>query len=397
MRPFMPMLVESPIFMRTAAYVAVLLAFALPMVAQAKPAKPAKSVGAAAAKTVADSRHTGLVAAAAKGDDEAQHQLGQAYRDGHGVKADGAAALVWFGLAAANGNPRAATDAARMLEAGQGVARDMERAGQFWLRAARLGDTVARAHWEALLLDGKIKSLGGLQGTAWIADLAGNGNLRAAMILAEAFEHGYGVARNADEAGGWYRLAAQIHADPEARFRLGRLLLSLPAAWRQPDGEEWNPKEAERRNRAFGAVWLAAKPTDGADKALQLRPGMVEGGDWLEMAARAGHAEAQYTLGMALTGGIELPLDMSTGIGWLEAAAAHGHAEAMVALGDLANKGQGFFAKDPVRAYVLYDLAAAQGEEGAAEARDGVAKTLSQKQVQRARQLVQDLRDVAGM
>lgn len=398
MRPH-PLIRRKFAVMRIVRAAAVLLAFGMPLAATAaEPAKASKPVAgkpvATAVKSAAETHHAALIAAAGRGDGDAQYQLGLAYRDGHGMKADAAAALGWFGLAGINGNVAGAIEAAKAFEAGRGARRDITQAGRWWYRAAQLGDAAARERWLALFLDGKLPSIGGAAGIGWLAERAGHGDVRSVMALAEAYEKGQGIAPNPTEAEAWYRLAAQIHADTEARFRLGRLLRAQSAAWRVPETEDWNPKESERRGRPFGAVWLTAKPADAEDKAAQMRPGLLEGEYWLEAAAHEGHAEAQYVLGQAMTGGVDLPLDMVGGIGWLEAAAAQNHAEAMMALADFVAKGQGVPGKDPVRAYVLYDLAAQQGEDGAGAAREAVAKTLNQKQAARARQLVQDLRDL---
>ncbi len=386
--------------MRLFALVIVSLVLAMPLPVRAETAKAPPRKAASVAKpgpAAAESRHSGLAAAAARGDAEAQYQLALAYRDGHGVKADAKMALAWFTLAGANGSALAAIEAARAFEAGRGATRGLTEAGQWWYRAAQLGDVSARNRWLELFLSGRIVSVGGVAGADWVADTAGRGNVRAAMALAEAYDKGLGVAPNPSAAEGWYRLAALLHADIDARYRLGRMLLAGGAVWRVPGDEEWNPKEAERRGRPFGAVWSAAKPAGvDDDKVVQLRPGIVEGERWLDSAARQGHADAQYALGMAMVGGIELPLDMASGISWLEAAAAQNHPDAMMALADFAAKGQGFFAKDPIRAFVMYDFAAQLGEDGAAEARDALARTLNQKQAARAHQVAQEIRELTG-
>ena len=386
--------------MRTAAFVAALLAFGMPLASQAATTKATapKHSRHTHAKPVAVSHFATLTAAAAKGDALAQYELGLAYRDGHEAKADATMALSWFELAATNGNALAAIEAAQAHQDGRGVAADPAVAGQWWYRAAVLGDAAARDQWTSLLLSGKIASIGGDAGLKWIAAKASAGDLTAIMILAEAYDNGTGIAPDRAQAEKWYRLALVLHDSLDAEFRLGRLLLGLPAAWRVPGDEEWSPNEADRKaNRPFGAVWFASKPTENEDKAIQLRPGIVEGERLLEAAARRGHAEAQYALGMALVGGMELPFDMATGIGWLEAAAAQGLPEAMMALAGYAANGQGFFAKDPIRAYVMYDLAAASGEGDAKSAREAIGKTLTQRQLGRARQIIQDLRETQGL
>lgn len=385
--------------MRIAALVAALIAFGLPFAAQAATGKPAKAKPPAkAAKPATESPLSLLTTAAMRGEAEAQHQLGLAYRDGaHGAKADLNAALSWFGLAAANGSAAAALDAVVAVERRPAANRDMAALGLWLYRAAALGDAAARTRWVELVLAGEVASLGGGQGVEWLAAAAVAGDPRAPLILAEAFEKGSGVAVNPDATEGWLRFAVVLHGDEEAQYRLGRMLLARRGAWRMPTEEEWNLKEAERKAVPFGAILFDAKPVGPEEKLSQIRPGMVEGERRLEAAARRGHAEAQYHLGLALTGGIELPMDMRAGIIWLEAAAAQGHPEATMALAAHAVQGDSLFTKDPVRAYVLYDLAASAGEDGAAAARDAVAKTLNPRQSARARQIVQGFRDLQGL
>ena len=390
--------------MRTAALVAALLAALVPLTAMAEPA--AKPAGKAQVKAqvkvktapVADTRHTSLLAAALRGEPDAQYHLGLAYRDGaHGIKPDAQAALVWFTLAGADGSLPASIEAAKAFEAGRGVKRDLNTAGNWWYRAGVLGDKAARNRWAELFVDGGVRSIGGRDGVEWLSEVALQGNLKAIMALGEALERGAGIAPDPAGAEGWYRLAALLYGDFEARYRLGRMMLARPASWRVPADEEWNAKDADRKSHPFGAVWYAAKPGNSDDRAVQLLSGIVEGEYWLRSAARHGHVEAQYLLGSMLVAGFDLPLNLVEGISWLEAASIQGHSEALMALGDLAAKGQGFFGKDPVRAFVMFDLAAGQGEEGAAAARDAVAKTMNQRQAGRARQLVQDLRELNGL
>lgn len=378
-----------------AASAAALLVLSLMPVPAAQAAKkPAKPAAAAV-----ESRNAALAAAAAAGDKEAQYQMGVALRDGtHGLKHDAAAALAWFTLAGAEGHAGAAVEAAKAFEAGKGARRDLTSAANWWYQAGLLGDMESRSRWIALVIQGEVHGIASREGLQWLTDAAQAGDPKAVMALADVLEHGLAGAADPVRAEDWYRLAALLYGDVEARYRLGRLLLALPSAWRRPAEEEWNPKEAERNSHPLGAVWYATKPPDAEDgKAVQLRPGIAEGERWLRSAARRGHAEAQYLLGTLKVAGLELPLDMVEGIRWLEAAAVQGHPEALLELGELAAKGQGFFAKDPVRAWVMFDLAAAQGEESAKTAREAVAKTMSQKQAAAARRLAQDLRDLNGL
>ncbi|MGH8119360.1 MAG: tetratricopeptide repeat protein [Gammaproteobacteria bacterium] len=69
--------------------------------------------------------------------------------------------------------------------------------------------------------------------------------------------------------------------------------------------------------------------------------------------------------------------------------AGQGDADAQFILGDMHLQGQGVV-KDNVRAYKWYDIAAKNGAQGAAEARDTLAKTMSADDVKKAQQLAQE-------
>lgn len=365
--------------MRIAAAAALLaILFASPALAQkSRPAKaPAIST---------------LLQQATGGDAAAQYQLAQAYRDGKRVKRNAQTATEWFAFAAANGQVGAATDLAQMFERGQGVKRDTKQAALWWFRAGMLGDEAARKRFVDMFLAGETDDIGGPTGAAWLEAAANGGNERALLALGQAYERGSGIPADPQSARHWYEQAA-FAGDAEAMFRLGSMLLHAPGSWRlvyvDPEREAKNTdRDVYYSNRA-----VAAK-AGGQDRVPDpMRPGMVEGEQWLRQAARQGHAEAQYTLGMAFLNGFDLPFDMAEAVHWLSAAAFGGHAEAFMQLAELAAKGQGFGAKDPIRAWASYDLAATRGIKGADEARDRIAKSMNQRQLSRARQVAQDMR-----
>jgi len=363
--------------MRIAACAVALIALTLPLAATAGPGKTA-------GETV-----RGTTASTARGEAEALYQAGLAARKRRGADSS-RQAYVWFGLAAAQGSAAAAIEAAKASESGTGVPRSPERAGQWWYRAAQLGDMAARQRWAEMFVSGQIRSVGGIEGVSWIGDLARRGHPRAAIALATAYAAGNGIAPDSAQAEAWYRRAALLQGDAEARFHLGRLLLARPAAWRVPDDEDWTAKDAERHGRPLGPVWYPTRPAEAGDKAVHLRPGMDEGARWLTLAAEAGDADAQYWLGKTLAEGSELAMDQPGAVRWLQAASTQRHPAASMLLAEMAARGEGFPAKDPVRAYVLYDRAAALGQPGAAEARDALGKSLG-RQLSRARQIAEDL------
>lgn len=332
-----------------------------------------------------------LAQLAAAGEPEAQYQLAQAYRDGKGMKKNPAEAAAWFAIAAGNGEKGAAVELAQLYEQGAGIPRDLTQAALWWFRAGVQGDDEAKARFLALFLAGETEDMGGATGAGWLEAVAATGRIDAMLALGQAFELGEGIPTDLGKARQWYQQAA-FAGDAEAKFRLGRMLLGEPGAWRliykDPEREA---KNAERGK--YYASRAAAEQAGGDERSPDIvRPGMIEAEIWLREAARQGHAEAQYTLGMAALGGMDLPFDLSEALHWLSAAAWNGNADAQMQLADLAAKGQGFGAKDPIRAWVAYDLAASQGIKPAEDARDRLAKAMNPRQLSRARQVAQDLR-----
>lgn len=332
-----------------------------------------------------------LAQLAAQGEPEAQYRLAQAYRYGKGFKRDMAEAMSWFALAASNGQKAAAIDLARLYEQGAGVKRDLALAALWWFRAGMAGDEAAKARFIALFLNGDTADVGGAVGISWLEALAQDGRTDAILALGQAYEQGLGIPADPDKARRWYLLAA-VGGDTEAKFRLGRMLLSAPGAWRLVYAEPEREAKNTERDKFYASRATAAQLGGDERQPDPVRPGMIEGEQWLREAAQLGHPEAQYTLGMAFLGGMDLPFDIFEALRWLSAASFNGHGEALMQLADLAAKGQGFGGKDPIRAWVSYDLAASEGIKPAEDARDRVGKTMSQRQLARARQVAQDLR-----
>ena len=81
------------------------------------------------------------------GDAGAQLQLGLAYRDGrYGLTVDNKTELYWLQKSAAGGNAYAEDAIGSAYSLGQGTARDMKQAEQWWRKAMQDGDRDARMH-----------------------------------------------------------------------------------------------------------------------------------------------------------------------------------------------------------------------------------------------------------
>lgn len=376
--------------MRIAVIAAVLASLAAgPALAQGKPAdKPARST----TKTTAPAKPN-LLQLASDGDVAAQFELGMSYLKGaKGIKKNPTQALDWLVLAASNGHAEAAATLARGYEEGGFGRRDLAEAATWWYRAGDLGQDAARQRFLALFLDGKVPSIIGPTGVHWLEAQAEDGDSAAIRALGRVYEGGDGVIPDHTTAQRWYRVGA-LAGDVEAQYRLGRMLLSEPAVWRLLYKDIAREKDNTERDH-FYTNRAEATAAAGSDRWVDImRPGMLHGEYWLTRAALGGQPQAALTLGEAYLGGRDLPFDMTQAVRWLSVAALAGEPQAMKLLADLAALGQGLFAPDPVRAWVNYDLAAGAGLTDAAEARDSLAKTMNNRQLNRSRQIAADLRN----
>lgn len=108
---------------------------------------------------------------------------------------------------------------------------------------------------------------------------------------------------------------------------------------------------------------------------------------WFAMAARQGHIEAQTALAEKyLSGTNGLTQDFAAAATWFRKAADHGVAESQFKLGQLYAEGRGV-PRNFVAAHMWFNLAAAQGHNGAAAKRSLVSLKLSPVQITQAQNL----------
>lgn len=341
--------------------------------ALAQPSKPSNSKPAPAAPP--------LALLAAQGDLDAQVEWGRSRLASNRDKTR-AEGVAWLVVAAAGGSSEAAAVLARAYEQGGGVPANAESAARWWYRAGDLGLETARGRFVEMYLGGQTDQLFGPSSVRWLTEAAQGGDTRAALALASLFQGGRGIPADPARARRWLYQAA-VAGDVGAKTRLGWLLLRQPGVWQVVDKSKGQVRQ------------FPAKPTPdqaGADeKDIEfVRPGMIEGEAWLTEAAEAGDGMAQFLLGRAYLDGMDLPADPVAGVRWVAAAVINGQDGAEALMGDLAAKGDGFYAADPIRSWVSYDLAASQGVGGAGDLRDQVGKTLTARQLARAKQLSQD-------
>ena len=107
---------------------------------------------------------------------------------------------------------------------------------------------------------------------------------------------------------------------------------------------------------------------------------------WTRLAADQGNTQAQFSLGLAYSGGNGVPEDRVTAVRWWRLAADQGHAAAQGNLGWAYRYGNGV-PEDYVTAYMWYNLAAAQGNEYGQENKETLEQQMTRSQISEGQRL----------
>ncbi|NVD98764.1 sel1 repeat family protein [Massilia sp. BJB1822] len=108
---------------------------------------------------------------------------------------------------------------------------------------------------------------------------------------------------------------------------------------------------------------------------------------WHRRAAQKGKADAQYVVGAMYYTGNAVIQDHKQAVVWFRKAAEQGHADAQQVLGLMYRYHIGGMPQDNVIAYMLWNLAAANGSANAAEQRAAVMRNMTQEQIEEGQSL----------
>ncbi len=106
---------------------------------------------------------------------------------------------------------------------------------------------------------------------------------------------------------------------------------------------------------------------------------------WIERAAKAGHVDAEYLLGMAFLTGRGTLQNYRAALEHFQTSARHGHIEGQYQLGLLYREGLAA-QRDKESAYQWLNIAAAHGHEAALADRDRLALNMTTEQITRAQE-----------
>ena len=109
--------------------------------------------------------------------------------------------------AAKSGDAKAQYDVAAMYEKGNGVARNEEKAFEWYLKSAEQGNDKAAYKVGFMYLRGKGVKSNYNQAHKWLSNAAEQNNVRAYYYLGTMYEKGNGVPKNLQTAVNWYTRA----------------------------------------------------------------------------------------------------------------------------------------------------------------------------------------------
>lgn len=218
---------------------------------------------------------------AAKGDIEAQLNLGLMYFKGEGTAPNYPEAARWLQKPAEQGYAEGQYALAELYAKGLGVIKSYEEAALWYLKAAEQDFGDAQQKIGIMYAEGYGVRYNAVEAEKWLTKAAEDGGANRQFNLAERYANGQGVRFNPREAEKWYRIAA-TQGNPDMQFFVGRLYR--------------NPGDLVVQNREEAMVWF-------------------------KMAAEKGHAASKISLGMMYLNGEGIPVDMVQAFKWLALAA----------------------------------------------------------------------------
>jgi TPR repeat protein len=282
---------------------------------------------------------------AAHGDASSMQGLGAFYAHGQGVAKDYDKAREWYEKAAAKGDAFAMNNLGVLYQNGYGVAQDFAKAREWYEKAAAKDNAAAMNNLGTLAKDSA-------KAREWYEKAAAKGEAEAMNNLGARYVHGDGVAQDFAKAREWYEKAA-AKGNANAMAALG-LLYADSKDYRK--AREWYEKAAAKGNAA-AMTNLGVFYQNGYGVAQDF----AKAREWYEKAAAKGEAEGMTNLGALYEIGQGVAKDYGKAREWYEKAAANGEPAAMISLGLLYAHGQGV-AKDSAKAREWYEKAGAKGE-----------------------------------
>lgn len=231
--------------------------------------------------------------------------LGQAYYKGNVsfnnqyIIRDDVKALEAWTSAAYHNHKFAPFNLGIMYYKGEGTPVNKQKACEWFLRGALLGDTGAQANVGTCYYTGQGMQQDLPEALRWFSLAATDGNRAAQFLLGEMYSDGQGIELNLSLAKEWYeKSAAQGHQGAQKK------LAKLKSSWDTP-------------YKQLTVADMAGKVIDGDAYFVSAAN-----------SAQSGDAKAQFELGVMYFKGFGVPQDYIKALDFFEKAAVQGHERA---------------------------------------------------------------------
>lgn len=223
-----------------------------------------------------------------------QYELARTYHKGINVEQEDSSAVMWYGLAAANGHGLAAYQLGRMYEHGIGTDQDTTLAKEYYLQAYyNFTDQLTDKDVNYFINTGSEVELGtdGIENKfgAYLQKQIGN-----------MYCHGQGVEQNYEKARKWLELSA-YNGNHQAQNQMTAMYL----------------------------------------KGIGIEPDYIAVEKWLKLSANTGNTQAAYTLGKLYLSGEHLPKNEVSAFSYIKQSAEQGNEYAQYTLGRMYEQGTG--------------------------------------------------------
>ncbi len=196
-----------------------------------------------------------LLAQAEASDAQAMFDVAQAYRKGDGVTLNLEKAFEWYQKAANLGHAQAMSNLGVCYGFGKGVAQNDARAVQWYKKAAKSGRAQAMYNLGFRYGSGKGVAQNDARAVKWYKKAAKLGHAKAMNNLGVRYGSGKGVAQNDALAVKWYKKAAKLGHDKAMNNLGSRYFLGLGVDPNKELGLQWIEKAAEAgNNRALNVL-----------------------------------------------------------------------------------------------------------------------------------------------
>ncbi|MFZ6875173.1 tetratricopeptide repeat protein [Undibacterium sp. Di27W] len=191
-----------------------------------------------------DSALESFKAAAAKGNADAQFNLGLMFLNGEGVPQDYKQALRWFEQSASKDNVRAQVNIGRMYAKGKGMLSNHGVAATWFKKAADQGYADAQYSLGILYVTGTGVGRDYNKARTLFQQAANQSNASAQYQLGLLYLKGRGVTENLVEAYKWLSLAGDYEDSAVFRKYVAAKMSKEEVAEAQSLAQDWKPEKA---------------------------------------------------------------------------------------------------------------------------------------------------------